>query len=64
MTANVFNSQLLAAFVAENRFVLRAMIFKRASDILHKRNQIDIKHEKNYLKACELAEMMLGGDDK
>ena len=36
---DIFHRQLLAFFIAENRFMLCPMIFKGSADIRHQRNQ-------------------------
>ena len=42
LLSDVFNGKVFAAFVTEYRFVLGTVVFKRAPDILHKRDEKNI----------------------
>ena len=45
LLSDVFNGKVFAAFVTEYRFVLGTVVFKRAPDILHKRDEKNISDE-------------------
>ena len=45
---HVFHGQRKLFFIAENRFVLRAVIFKGAAYIRHERNEGDIGYKDGY----------------